>query len=113
FGVGPTLLGERPVIEDQLALAMEPVGRPIGRHIAAVTPYRAHLHSTERLPHGLTALDGSLGSNHLAFAGDDSFWDGRHLLIDAAAQPAQDSEPESHGNCQYDPESRHARLLSV
>src|SRR5262249_5709235 len=74
---------------------------------------RAHLHSTQRLPHGLAALNGPLGSDHLAVASDDSLWDGRHFLVNAAAYPAQDCEAESHDNCQYNPESLHVRLLSV
>src|SRR5262245_62098756 len=91
---------------------MEPISSPIGRNIAAVTPDRAHLHSTQRLPHGLAALNGPLGSDHLAVASDDSLRDGRHFLVDAAAYPAQDSEAESHDDCQHDPESLHTRLLS-
>src|SRR5262249_14374543 len=93
--------------------AMEPVGSPIGCHVATVAPDRAHLHPTQRLPHGLAAANGPLGSDHLAVASDDSLWDGRHFLVDAAAYPAQDCEAENYDNCQYSPESLHVRLLSV
>src|SRR5262245_16833728 len=107
------MLGPRPVVEDQLALAMEPVGSPIWRHVAAVTPDRAHLHPTQRLPHGLAAADAPLGSDHLAVARNDSLWDGRHFLVYAAAYPAQDSEAEGQNDRQHDPESLHARPLLV
>src|SRR5262249_57080844 len=103
----------RPVVEDQLGLAMEPISSPIGRHIATVAPDRAHLHPTQRLPDGLAALNGPLGCDHLAVARHDSLWDRRHFLVDAAADPAQDCEAENHDDCQYNPESLHARLLSV
>src|SRR5262245_2558551 len=92
---------------------MEPGGSPIGRHVAAVTPGRAYLHSTQRLPHGLAVANAPLGSDHLAITGDDALWDGRHFLVDAATNPAQDCEAESHDNCQYNPESLHVRLLTV
>src|SRR5262245_31337098 len=107
------MLGPRPVVEDQLALAMEPVGRPIGRHVAAVPPDRADLHPTQRLPHGLAAADTPLRSDHLAVARHDALWDGRHFLIDAAAYPAQDSEAKGQNDRQHDPESLHARSLLV
>src|SRR5262249_459950 len=107
------MLGPRPVVEDQLALAMEPVGSPIGRHVAAVTPDRAHLHPTQRLPHGLAAADAPLGSDYLAVARDDSLWDGRHFLLDAAAQPAQAGEAKGQYDPQQDPESLHVRLLLI
>src|SRR5215510_6100609 len=92
---------------------MEPISSPIGRHVATVTPDRAHLHSTQRLPDGLAALNGPLGSDHLAVASDNSLRDGRHFLVNAAAHPAQNGEAESHDDCQYNPESLHARLLPV
>src|SRR5215831_5855325 len=107
------MLGPRPVVEDQLALAMEPVGRPIGRHVAAVSPNRAHLYPPQRLPHGLAAADAPLRSDHLAVARHDALWDGRHFLVDAAAYPAQDREAEGQNDRQYDPESLHARPLPV
>src|SRR5262249_34808001 len=87
-GVGAAVLGARPVVDDQLALAMELVGSPIGCPIATVTPDRALLHPAQRLPHGLAASNGPLGCDHLTVASDDSLWDGRHFLVDAATDPA-------------------------
>src|SRR5215471_4641209 len=107
-----SVLGPRPVVEDQLAFAMEPVGRPVRRHVAAVTPDRSHFHAAQGLPDRLPATNAPLGDDHLAVARDDSRGNGRHVLVDAAAYPAQDREAEDHDDCQKDPESLHARLLS-
>src|SRR5262249_22504101 len=71
-GVWPALLGPRPVVENELAFAMEPISGPIGRHVAAVTPDGADLHPAHRLPYGLAALDRALGGDHPAVGRDDS-----------------------------------------
>src|SRR5262249_33235559 len=105
------VLGPRPVVEDQLAFAMEPVGRPVRRHVAAVPPDRAHFHAPQGLPDRLPATDASLGDDHLAVARDDSRGNGRHVLVDAAAYPAQDRAAEDHDECQKHPQSLHPLLL--
>src|SRR5262245_34450389 len=92
---------------------MEPISSPIGRHVATVTPDQTHLHSTQRLPDNLAALNSPLRSDHLTVASDNSLRNGKHFLVNATAYPTQDSEAESHDDCQYNPESLHAHLLSV
>src|SRR5215470_12961367 len=104
------MLGPRPVVEDERALTMEPVGSPVGRHVAAVTPDRADFHPAQRLPDGLAAADSPIGSHHLAVGRDDTLRDRRHVLLDAAADPAQHGEAEEQHDRQEDPESLHARL---
>src|SRR6516164_4309742 len=90
---------------------MEPVGSPVGRHVAAVTPDGAHLHPAQRLPDGLAAADASIGNDRPTLGRDDTLWNGRHELVDAATDPAQDGEAEDQHERQHDPESFHARLL--
>src|SRR5262249_24702489 len=76
-----------------------------------VTPDRTHFHAAQGLPDRLAARDAPLGDDHLAIARDDSCWNGRHVLVDAAAYPAQNREAEDQDDRQKDPESLHARPL--
>src|SRR5262249_50725004 len=85
--VASGMLGARPVVEDQQAFAMEPVGGPIGRHVAAVTPDRSNFHPSQCLPHGLAGADRAFRSDHLAVARDDALGNRGHVLVDAAAHP--------------------------
>src|ERR1035438_5546798 len=45
-----------PAVEDEHAFAMQPVGRPIGRHVRSVAPDGANLLAADRLPDALSAL---------------------------------------------------------
>src|SRR5262249_50507946 len=111
--VASPLLGARPVVEDQLGLTMEPVGGPVGRHVAAVTPDGADFHSSQGLPDRLTALDGAIGHDDAPVRRDDALRDGRHVLVDAAADPAQHGKAEDHHDRQHDPESFHTCLRAA
>ena len=92
--IGAPMLRHRPCVQDVLALAMEPVGSPVGRHVAAVTPDRSNLHSTHRLPDVLTAHDLARSDDLAAVRGDDSLGNRRFLLVDAGTDPAEYREPE-------------------
>ena len=71
---------------------MQPVGGPVGRDVAAVAPDGADFHAAERLPDILAAADVTIGHHDGAVGVDDTSGKGRHLLIDASADPAQDGK---------------------
>ena len=101
------VLRRRPGIQHVLALAMEPVGSPVGRHVAAVTPDRSDLHPAHRLPDVLTAHDLAWSDDLAAVGGDDAVGNRRFLLVDARADPAEHREPEHHHDAECDPETPH------
>ena len=69
---------------------MQPVGGPVRRDVAAMAPDGADFHAAERLPDVLAAADVAIGDNDGAIGVDDTSGEGRHLLINASADPAQD-----------------------
>ena len=68
---------------------MQPIGSPIGRDVAAMSPDGADLHAAERLPDVLAAADVTIGNNDGAGGIDNTSGQGRHLLIDASADPPE------------------------
>ena len=79
-----------PFGEDETGFAMQPVGCPIWRNVTAMAPDGADFHTAERLPDVLAAADVTIGDNNGAIGVDDTSGEGRHLLINASADPPQD-----------------------
>src|SRR5262249_29106179 len=46
-----------PLIENENALTVQPIGAPVRRDVGAVSPDRAHFLSADRLPDTLSVLD--------------------------------------------------------
>src|SRR5262249_33631466 len=109
---GP-VLRRGPRIQRVLALAMEPVRRPVRRHVAAVTPHRPDLHPTHRLPDVLASHDLPGPDDLAAVSRDDPLGNRRHLLVDACADPAEDREPEHDDDAECDPETPHESSLHL
>ena len=97
----------RPLVEDEDALPVQPVGRPIGCDVAAVAPDRADLHAAHRLPHVLPASDIAAGNDHRAVHGDDPDGDGRSLLVDARADPSEDRKRKNQNGGESQPQALH------
>ena len=55
-----------------------------------MAPDGADFHAAERLPHILATADVTIGHNDGAIGVDDTSGEGRHLLINASANPPQD-----------------------
>ncbi len=86
---------------------MQPVGGPIGRDVTAVAPDGADFHTAERLPDILAAADVAIGDHDGAVGVDDAGGEGRHLLIDARADPAQNGETDDQDGGKTNPELFH------
>ena len=69
---------------------MQPVGGPVGRNVTTMAPDGADFHAAERLPDVLATADVTIGHNDGAIGVDDTSGEGRHLLINASANPPQD-----------------------
>ena len=81
-------------------LAMQPVGRPVGRDVAAVTPDGPELLAAGGEPCLLAALDVVTGKHVRAVARYDARRNRRRRQVDLAAEPAQHRERQD----EYHPE---------
>ena len=109
-------LGERQGVERALVclgsqhvaqrdrFAVQPIGRPIGRHVAAMAPDRSQLLSSRGKPRLLAVLDVIACVEGGAVYGDHRLRDGWGGEIDFAAQPAQCGEREDEDDAQPLPE---------
>jgi hypothetical protein len=80
-----TILGRNLGAIDQLHAAY-----PSVRNVTTMAPDRADFHAAERLPRVLATADVTIGHNDGAIGVDDTSGEGRHLLINASANPPQD-----------------------
>ena len=77
--------GRRPDVKYGDRLAMKPIGTPVRRNIAAMTPNGAELHAAERLPDLAAALDVSTRVDDFAGRSFHTFRHRRSLAMDLAA----------------------------
>ena len=70
-GIGGTVIERRPAVEDEGQLTVQPVGRPVGRQVGAVTPDRAELMAADRLPDHAAGLDVVAVEQNVAARRDD------------------------------------------
>lgn len=92
FGVVGAKVGVGPVLKNEHGFPMQPIRRPVGRHVAAVSPDGAYFHPSHRLPHVLPRLDLSLINQDDSIRRDDLLWNGRLFGINASANPPQSGE---------------------
>jgi hypothetical protein len=85
-------------------LAMQPVGRPVRRDVAAVAPHRTELLAAGRQPGLLAELDLSLREQDGAIAAGDQLRDGRGGQVDFLADPAEYGEGQGADNAEPGPE---------
>ena len=83
-----------PAIEDEHRLTMEPIRRPVRRHVASMAPNGSHLHAPYRLPDILATIDFICANDLSAICRDDARRHWWRLLIDAEAGPPEHSERE-------------------
>ncbi len=94
----------RPLVEDEDALSMQPVCRPVRGDIAAVAPNRADLHAAHCLPDVLPFADVATRNDYPTVRGDDLIGEGRCLLVDAGADPAEDRKRAHQDRSKSEPE---------
>src|SRR5687768_12597409 len=112
-GCARTSNRSRPTPTHEDRLPMQPIRRPIGRDVAAVSPDGADLHAADRLPDVLTIVNLSR-SNHLtSVGGDDPVWYWRRFLIDPETGPPKDRErqQDDESKPQPEPSQTHPVLL--
>src|SRR5690606_32592450 len=88
---------------------VQPVGRPVRRHIAAVTPDRTELHAADRLPYLAAEAEILARENSFPAGGDHRFGHGWRVVTDLLAGPEQ----RSKGNSQQYAERRPELLRTV
>ena len=102
--IGRAVERARPEIAIGDRFAMQPVGRPVRRDVAAMAPYRAELLPARGEP-GALAVANLLGRiEGLAGAGADGVRDGRCGEVDLSSQPAQCGEGKDEYDCQLYPQ---------
>ena len=92
---------------------MQPVGRPVRRHIGAMAPDRADFLPAHGLPDILAILDLLAGEHHLAVGGDHALGHRRGQAINFPAIIAQDEEGEGDDAEQAQPEFAIGSRLGV
>ncbi len=103
LGEGRNAFGPGPDFEKRRRFAMQPVGAPVGRDIAAMAPDRAELHAAQRLPDLPPRLDIGLAEKRVAIGDRDGFGNRRCLDIDFPADEAEDREGENEYRPQPQP----------
>ena len=92
FGPASPVLLLRHDIQRGERLAVQPVGRPVRRDIAAMAPDRADLLAAHGLVDLTARLDVVSGENDFALRRDDGLGHRRCLAVEIAAQPSKDAE---------------------
>ncbi len=105
--VGPAVGLAAPRVEREQRLAVQVVGRPVGRDVAAVPPDRADLHAAHRPPDVLAGADVVARDDDGARPRHDLRGNRRRLLIDAHAHPAERGERCDDDERERDPQSLH------
>ena len=82
----------RPDVEHRGGFAVEPVGAPVGRDIAATAPDGSELRAAQRLPHLATVFDIGPGVARRAACRDHPVGHGRGLDVDFAADQTHHCE---------------------
>jgi hypothetical protein len=92
-----------PAVEDERALAVEPVGAPVRRDVGAVAPDGPHLLAADRLPDVLPAADVVAGQHDPATGRDHALGDGRRRCLDAGGVGTDDDKSTSSHGEERDP----------
>jgi hypothetical protein len=82
---------------------MQPVGGPVGRQVAAVTPDRTDLVSAHGLPDLPALADVLVGEHHLALRGRDHVGLRRSNTINLTAHQQQDRKRRQQDAGEHDP----------
>ena len=103
-----------PAVEDEHAFAMQPVGRPIGRHVRSVTPDGANLLAADRLPDALSVLNVPAVEYDRPSSRHDLRRNGGRVREDLDPHSAQHGERDGQHQPQRDPQFLvvHAGYLS-
>ena len=104
------VIGVRPTVENENRFPMQPVGRPVGSDIAAVSPDGADFHPTHRLPDVLTGTDLTFANERHTIDCHHLLRNWRHLRIDASTDPTKDQKRQDHHRHERYPQSFHVFL---
>ena len=99
-----------PTIENEHGFAMQPIGRPIRRHVAAVSPDAADLHAAERLPNVLALRDLPGADHHRAVGRHHLVDDRRSFVVDSGADPAEHGERDDQHEGKGEPKLFHRSI---
>src|SRR5690606_3217922 len=97
-------IAPRPDVHQREDFAMQPVGAPVGRDIAAMPPDGAELHAAHRLPDLATLLDVRSRVDDIAAVGHHLLRHRRRILVNLVAAPQQDAEGNRQKEAQQAPE---------
>ena len=83
---------------------MQPVRRPIGRHVRSVAPDGANLLAADRLPNALSVLNGSSVEQNRRASDGNLRRDRRRAVEDLDSHSAQHGERDGHYHSQRNPQ---------
>ena len=107
--IRPAGLTHRPEVEQCGRLAVQPVGRPVGRLVGAVAPDGAELLAARALPDLLSVEDLLAGHQEAAARRHDLLGQGRRLAVDLSSEETEQHERPEDGGAENEPELPVAR----